>query len=89
MKTHQKLWAAAALVTAISLSGCFGDDDDDPVVVTPPGGSGVPDTAGASAAAFFAYLLTLGTADESSEPLGISDSFAVPAEESSEPAALS
>ena len=86
MKTNRKILAATAFAAAASLAGCFGGDDDDPVAPPP---TVVPDTAGASGAAFFAYLLTLGTADESSEPLGIGDSFAVPPDEASEPAALS
>ena len=87
MKTNRKILAATAFAAAASLAGCFGGDDDDPVAPPPP--TVVPDTAGASGAAFFAYLLTLGTADESSEPLGIGDSFAVPPDEASDPAALS
>ena len=85
MKTNRKYLAAAAFAAAASLAGCFSDDDDP--VVSPP--TVVPDTAGASGAAFIAYLLTLGANDESSEPLGIGDSFAVPPDEASEPAALS
>lgn len=85
MKMHRKLWAASALVVAATLSGCFGDDDDEPV---PPAVTTVPDSAGVSAAAFVAFLLTLG-ADESSESLGIGDTFAVPADETSEPAPIS
>ena len=86
MTIHHKLWAASALVVAATLSGCFGSDDDEPV--TPPTVTTVPGSAGVSGAAFVAFLLTLG-ADESSEPLGIGDTFAVPADETSEPAALS
>ncbi len=87
MKTIRHFRAAVALAAAASLAGCFGGDDDEPAA--PPVSTNVPDTAGASAAAFVAFLLTLGSADESSEPLGIGDTFAVPADESSEPAALS
>lgn len=86
MKTNRKYLAAAAFAAAASLAGCFGGDDDP---VAPPASTVVPDSAAASGAAFFAYMLTLGSADESSEPLGIGDGFAVPPDEASEPAALS
>ena len=43
----------------------------------------------ASAAAFIAYLPTLSATDKSSEPLTIGDTFAVPADDTSEPAPVS
>ena len=89
MKTIRHFRAAVALGVALaaaaSLAGCFSDDEDEPPAVS----TSVPDAAGASGAAFVAFLLTLGSADESSEPLSIGDTFAVPADETSEPAALS
>jgi len=36
-------------------------------------------------AAFISYLMGLSATDESSEPLTLNDTFAVPADESSEP----
>lgn len=86
MNKPRKLWAMTALVTTLALAGCWGDDDDDPVPTpTPPGSTEVPDSAAASTMAFFAYLLSLGGSDESSEPLTLKDSFAVPADEAAEP----
>lgn len=48
----------------------------------------VPDSAGLSTAAFVSFILGLSASDESSEPLTLKDSFAVPAEESAEPTPL-
>ncbi len=91
MKTNpQRLLLVAGLTAVLALGGCWDDDDDDvaapPPPVTPV--TAVPDSAGASAAAFLTYLLTLGGSDESTEPLTVSDTFAVPADESSEPTPL-
>jgi len=94
MNTQRKLLMATALAVAVSLTGCWDDDDGDnaeaPVVVVPPPGviTEVPGSAGASIAAFVAYLLSLSGTDETSEPLTIRDTFAVPADETSEPATL-
>jgi|GEM_PF-1982905 len=88
MNSTRLIFAATAAALALSLGGCWDDDDDDtvpPVVIVP---GAVPDSAGASAAAFIAYLPTLSTTDESSEPLTIGDAFAVPADDTSEPAPL-
>ena len=48
----------------------------------------VPDSAGASAAAFIAFLPGLSAADETNEPLTFKDSLDVPADETSEPQVL-
>ncbi len=89
MKHQRKLYAAAAVAALLSLAGCWDDDNNDPPVTPPPVASTeVPDSAGVSVAAFFSYILSLGASDESSEPLTIKDSFAVPADESSEPTPL-
>lgn len=85
MKTQRTLLTAAALAAALTLSGCWGDNEDDlpPVATTE-----VPDSAGTSTAAFVSYLLTLGASDESSEPLTLKETFAVPANENDEPTPL-
>ena len=83
MNSTRLIVAASAAALALSLGGCWDDDDDLPPVVVP---AAVPDSAGASAAAFITYLPTLSTTDESSEPLTIGDTFAVPADDTSEPA---
>ena len=85
MKTTSKILLATGLITTLLVSGCGSNDD---------GGDGagsasfVPDSASASPAAFIAYLMTLNPDDETSEPLTLSDSFAVPADEASEPQPL-
>ena len=92
MKLQRKMLAATAAATALALAGCWNDDNDasptpapipPPVVVTE-----VPDSAGVSAATFVAFILGLGGSDESSEPLTIKDTFAVPADETNEPTTL-
>ena len=97
MKTNRMFMAALGLVGALALAGCWNDDDsnNDDVIVAPPPlpppvvVNEVPDSAGVSVAAFVSYLLTLGGSDETTEPATLKDSFAVPADESSEPSALS
>jgi hypothetical protein len=89
MNKHQKLWALTSIAAALGLAGCWDGDDGDPAPApTPPTSTEVPDSAGVSTAAFFSYLLSLSGTDESSEPLGLKDSFAVPADEVSEPTPL-
>ena len=75
---------AGAVAAALTLAGCW--DDDDIVVETPlVVSTGVPASAGVSVAAFISYLMGLSATDESSEPLTLNDTFAIPADESSEP----
>ena len=78
MNSTRLIVAASAAALARSLGGCWDDDDDTPPVAIP---AAVPDSAGASSTAFIAYLMTLSDTDESSEPLIIGDTFAVPADE--------
>ena len=86
MKNQRKLLAVAGLMAALGLAGCWHDDDDPvpPVVITE-----VPDSAGVSTAALVSFILGLSASDESSEPLTIKDTFAVPADDSAEPTPLS
>ena len=72
---------------ALAIAGCWHDDDSNTVAQT-PASTQVPDSASASAAAFVSYLLTLGAGDESSEPLTLTGSFAVPPEDSADPTPL-
>ena len=91
MKNIQgKFLAVLASATLLTLAGCWDDDNDDvPAPVVPPiVAASVPDSAGVSVSAFFGYLLSLATNDESTEPLLIRDSFVVPPEESAEPSSL-
>lgn len=85
MKTHRKLLTATGLAVVVALAGCW-DDDDDPASL--PVITEVPDSAGISTAAFVTFLLGLSASDESSEPLTINDSFAVPADDTNEPTPL-
>ena len=90
MKTHRHLLAASGLIAVLGLAGCWGDSVD---AVTPPApppvaSTEVPDSAGVSTAALVSFILGLGASDEASEPLTIKDSFAVPADDSTEPTPL-
>jgi len=86
MKITRKFFITPVLASVLVLAGCWDGDDDDPVAT--PAVTEVPDSAFASAAAFFSYIMTLGANDESSEPLTIKDTFAVPPEDSAEPTPL-
>lgn len=68
----------AAVATALALTACGGGGDD-PVVAVPA--TSVPDSVAASAASFVAFIMGLDPNDETSEPLTISDAFAVPDDE--------
>lgn len=85
MKTTSRLLLAAGLMTTLMVSGCWDSDDGGPVASAP---TSVPDSAGVSTAAFIAYLMTLDPNDETSEPLTLNNSFAVPDDEASEPQPL-
>ena len=78
MNTSKKMLCAVALLTPLLIVGCGGGDDDNGNVAD---ATAVPDGAGASAAAFLAFISSLGANDETSEPLTIGDNFAVPADE--------
>ena len=88
MKNHQKLLAATGLIAALGLAGCWHDDNNNGA--EPPTASNeVPDSAGLSTAAFVSFILALSASDESSEPLTIKETFAVPADDTAEPTPLS
>ena len=89
MKTHRHLLAASGLIAVLGLAGCWGDSDDAVAPPAPPVAiTEVPDSAGVSTAALVSFILGLGASDEASEPLTIKDSFAVPADDSTEPTPL-
>ena len=94
MKLQRKMLVATAAATALALAGCWNDDNDAAPTPTPPPTpppvvvTEVPDSAGVSTATFVAFILGLGGSDESSEPLVIKDTFAVPADETNEPTTL-
>ena len=88
MNKQHTLWVATAFAITLALSGCSDDDDDDLVTAPPPASTEVPDSAGASTASIFSYLMSLSASDDSSEPLTLKDSFAVPPDEVSEPTPL-
>lgn len=88
MKNQRTLLAATAFVAAWALTGCW-DDDEEAVQPGPPAAiTEVPDSAGVSTAAYVGFIVGLGGSDESSEPLTLKDAFAVPADETGEPAPL-
>jgi hypothetical protein len=85
MKKHSRLWAVTGVAAALALAGCWSDSNDpEPMAAS----TEVPDSAGVSTAAFVSYLLSLNANDESSEPLTIKSSFAVPADDAAEPTVL-
>ena len=84
MNTISRIALAGGLTTVLLVSGCGSDDH-----VASDTSTTVPDSAGVSPAAFVAFLLTLDSSDETSEPLTLSDSFAVPDDETGEPQPLS
>ena len=84
MNSRFKIGLAMSLVAAMALGGCWGDDDDESTGAT----TEVPDSAAASSSSFVAYLQSLDPANESNEPALISEGFAAPPDEASEPIPL-
>ena len=82
MNTTRKMLWTIALVTPLVGVGCGGDSGRND---NRPAATAVPDSAGISVAAFLAFIASLASDDETSEPLTISDTFAVPADEANEP----
>ncbi len=99
MRLHRTFAYAAAVGAALAMAGCWGDDDGDagervapvpppPVVVVPPPVvvvTEVPASAGVSTASLISFILALAMNNETSEPLTIGSTFAVPADETGEP----
>jgi hypothetical protein len=86
MKNSRQLLAATGVIAALSLAGCWDDSNNDPVPQA--ASTEVPDSAALSTASFVSYILSLSGSDESSEPLTIKDTLAVPADDSAEPTPL-
>jgi hypothetical protein len=95
MKINRNAYWAMGALLALSVAACSNDNDANQdaaggAVIVPdaPAPAGVPASAGVSVGAFVSYLMSLSGSDETSEPLVISDTFAVPADETSEPQPL-
>ncbi len=80
MTTTRKIATAAALSLTLIVGGC-GDGGG----LAPVDTAAVPDSAGVSVASFIDFILSLSADDETSDPLTISETFAVPEDEINEP----
>jgi hypothetical protein len=87
------LFAAATVALTLGVTACGSSNDDNtpPPVVgapvpAPPPSSEIPPGAGASVAAFIAFLLTLAASD-TAEPLALG-TFTPPVDDVTEPQAL-
>lgn len=96
MKTTYKPWLAGLAAALVLAAGCSNNDNDNGNNGVGNGGNpglgaaaSVPDSAGNSVGSFVAYLMGLSPNDETSEPLLIKDSFAVPADEAAQSQTLS
>ncbi len=85
MKITRNLCLVPGLAMALIVSGCAGGGDGPSTTVDP---TVVPASAGASPAAFMAFLGTLSDSDETSEPLTLGDNFAVPDDDANDPQPL-
>jgi len=85
MNSTRKIGLAAALAATLVIAACGGDDDEP---VATGNALEVPESAGASSAAFVGYVQTLAVGDEVGEPLTIRDSLAVPPNDDGEPTPL-
>jgi hypothetical protein len=83
MNATKKMLIALAMVAPIVIVGCGGGDSNDNSQTADT--TAVPESAGTSVAAFMSFLSSLASNDETSEPLTVSDSFAVPADETNDP----
>ena len=91
MKTTYKPWLAGLAAALVLAAGCSNNSDNNNGGGGGAGGGGgnqgpgaaatVPESAGDSVASFVAYLMGLSATDETSEPLLIKDSLAVPPDE--------
>jgi hypothetical protein len=82
--TKRNYLAAMASTVAFLATGCGGGGGGGGGN-SPGAAATVPDSAGASSATYVAYLETLSASDETSDPMLIKSTFAVPADESSDP----
>ncbi len=93
MKNPNRFLAVSAAALGLTLAGCSGDDRDDSVAATPPAvvvpaNPSVSAAAFANAGSFVSYIMGLSANDETSEPLTIDSTLAVPPEDSAEPKPL-
>ena len=86
MNTIPKIIVATGMALTLVIAGCGGGDDT-PVAVAVPVTS-VPDSAGASITSFITFLMSLDPNAETSEPLTIGDTLAVPPDEGNDPQPL-
>ncbi len=88
MKTIRKFWLATGLTMTLIVTGCSDSSSSsgDNLVVTDS--TEVPVSAGASPEAFVSYIQTLNATDDSAEPLTLSETFSVPADETNDPQPL-
>ena len=99
MKKIPKMRLVAAMATVASVlvlaacgsssSGNFSAPPAPPAAALPAPGVPVPASAGNNVTDFIAYLMSLTIGDETSEPSPIADSFAVPDDQTNDPAILS
>ena len=85
MKTTTRIFLTMGLITTLLVGGCGSSNHD---ATTPASSTSVPDSAGVSANAFITFLMSLNPNDETSEPLTLGNSFAVPDEDAGEPQPL-
>lgn len=88
MKHINVLSFAASLVAVLAIAGC-GSNSSDSGSSSVATGTSVPASAGESVNAFINYLASLNPNDETSEPATLSDSFAVPEDETNDARVLS
>jgi hypothetical protein len=92
MKAHLQSrngWWALGVAVAVGVGagvgagvgGCFGGGGDDNNNNGDASATEVPDSAGATSAAFTSYIQGLDKSDETSEPLKIKGSFTTPADD--------
>lgn len=97
MKKSTKAASALALVSMLALAGCSGGSDSGGTNSgsSNPGGSQiqadneVPESAGASSSAFVAFLKSMMIDEETSEPMTMREGWAVPADDTGDPATMS
>ena len=95
MKNSTKSASALALVAMLALAGCGGGGSGGGETTNSGTGQGqaqianeVPESAGTSSSAFIAFLKTMMTDDETSEPMKIREGWAVPADDTGDPAPM-
>ena len=96
MKKSTLSGSALTLVAMLALAGCGGGSGGGGTTNSGTGqGQGqaqianeVPESAGTSSTAFIAFLKTMMTNEETSEPMKIREGWAVPADDTGDPAPM-